>query len=182
MNRILEKLRTFGLLLKQDRDGIFDGIWNEYSKKLLYFIKKISGNVSDAEDMLQEIMLKIYENLDRYSPEYALSTWIYTIARNHCRDSFRKRKIESVQIPDEEELVSPAGSPEVYAVSNDLRERTERFLSRLPDTDREIAFFRFYEEMPYGEISGITGVPVGSLKSKVHDIRKKLKVYLEGEK
>jgi len=65
---------------------------------------------------------------------------------------------------------------------NDLRERTERFLSRLPDTDREIAFFRFYEEMPYGEISGITGVPVGSLKSKVHDIRKKLKVYLEGEK
>jgi len=182
MSRIIKKLRTYGLLLKRDREGLFEGIWDEYAKKLLYFIRKISGNSSDAEDMLQEVMLKIYENLDRYSPEYAISTWVYTIARNHCRDSYRKRGVETVPIADEEIFAARGGTPESIAVSGDLNERTEYFISRLPDTDREIAYFRFYEEMPYREISDITGTPEGTLKSKVHDIRKKLTDYLEGVK
>lgn len=182
MKGIIEKLKTYGLLLKRDREKLFEGIWDGYAKKLLYFIKRISRSGSDAEDMLQEIMLKIYENLDRYSPEYALSTWIYTIARNHCRDSFRKRKMETVQIGDEDILPSKAGTPETVAISNDMHERTGRYIARLPEADREIAYYKFYEEMSYYEISDITGTPVGTLKSKVHNLRKKLKDHLEGVK
>ncbi|NPV02409.1 MAG: sigma-70 family RNA polymerase sigma factor [Brevinematales bacterium] len=180
MGGIIKKLRTLGLLLKRDRDGLFEGIWDEYGKNLLYYIRKISGNSSDAEDMLQEIMLKIYENLDKYSPEYAISTWVYTIARNHCRDTYRKRAVETITIADEEIFAARGGTPESLVISGDLNERTGYFISRLPDAEREIAFLRFYEEMPYREISGITGTPEGTLKSKVHDIRKRLKDYLEG--
>jgi RNA polymerase sigma-70 factor (ECF subfamily) len=71
------------------QQAIFTEIWKQYHQRLLFFIRPMVG--IEAEDLLQEIMLKVYEHLGTYNPFYSLNTWIYAIARNHCLNFLQKK-------------------------------------------------------------------------------------------
>ncbi|OHD55125.1 MAG: hypothetical protein A2Y33_01075 [Spirochaetes bacterium GWF1_51_8] len=184
MGGLIEKIRLYGLSAAGGRDKLFGEIWERYGRKVLFFIREVTGRNAghaEAEDLFQEVMLKVYEKLDLFNPAYALSTWIYTIARNHCMDYFRKRKVVHGPLDETTEYPDNKSTPEDAAVAGDLFARIGAYLEGLKQTDREIAYFRFYEEMKYSEIAQVTGIPEGTIKSKVFELRKKIAGHLEGK-
>jgi RNA polymerase sigma-70 factor, ECF subfamily len=167
----------------------FEAIWTEYYKRLYVFCTQSYGfSEEDTADLVQEILLKVYQKRDGYLEKYAFSTWVYTIARNSCIDflrNSRSRLAHECADADNSEAVIlqfPDGkhpAPEQELLDNELRCAIGRFIELLPTDDRELIYLRMYEEMPYREIAGITGKPEGTVKYRFFNIRKQLQTYLE---
>lgn len=162
------------------RQKIFNEIWERYHKRLLFFIRNMVGE--DAEDALQEIMLKVYQNMEKFNPLYSFNTWIYTIARNHCINFLKKRKLVTRTILEEvikKDRISYGETPENEIIHKELHHKIEYFLEQLDPAYQQMAFFRFYEGMQIKKIAKIMDVPTGTVKSRIHLIRKALKKELE---
>jgi len=162
------------------RQELFDNIWQTYHKRLFFFIRNIVPN--EAEDLLQEIMLKVFQNLEKYNPFYSFNTWIYTIAKNHCINFLNKKKLVT-QSTDSlgENIKSETGdsSPENRFLDKEMTGQIEQALSGFEPEFREIAYLRFYEGFTCRHISKIMSIPNGTVKSRLHTIRQKIKKALE---
>jgi RNA polymerase sigma factor (sigma-70 family) len=162
------------------RQKLFDNIWRIYHKRLFFFIRNIVQN--EAEDLLQEIMMKIYQNLQKYNPFYSFNTWIYAIARNHCINFLNKRKlaIQSMDIVGEN-IPSETGNitPEKQLIDKEISVQIEGALSGFESEFREIAYLRFYEGLTCQNIAKIMKLPNGTVKSRLHTMRHKIKKALE---
>ena len=166
-------------------DSTFEDMWQRYYPRLHVFVSgMIRGTGLEADDLVQEIMLKVHRKLESYNPRFALSTWIYTVARNHCIDA-RRRETRQPAVSSSAELSRvPAQrypSPDAVVLEREVEEEVDRFMGALSETDRQIAYLKFFEELPYRSIGKIMDIPIGTAKYRVHEIRASLKVYLEGE-
>lgn len=162
------------------REKLFQTIWNLYRKRLTFFIRNIVGD--DAEDVLQEIMLKVFENIEKFNPLYSFNTWIYSITRNHCVNYRGKRRLPiATGDPENKPAVSASlsNSPEDDIIYKELYLKIDRILDTFSENNRQIAFLRFYEGMKLGEISRIMNIPTGTVKSRLHKSRSILKKALE---
>ncbi len=169
----------------------FTELWHRYQRPLTYFVSSLlrSGVTGDAaaeaEDAVQEIMLKVYRSLERYDGRRSMSAWVYTIARNHCADLRRKRRVLRMPLDQDDEGVEAlAGeryrTPEQAYLAEELRRSIDSFMATLGPEDRTVLFLRFYEELPYGEIAAVTGRPEGTVRYRVHELKRHLRDYLEG--
>ena len=157
---------------------LYQDIWNEYYKRIHYYVSSIIGiGNNNTEDLVQEIMFKVYEKLSSYINKYAFSTWIYTIARNHCYDFLRKKNTNSKFIV--ENFISIEESPEENVLKEELKNKIRFIINNLHKDEREIVFLYFYEKMSYKQIKIITDIPVGTIKYKMSIIKEKLKYELE---
>jgi len=182
--------RQLGIFIKpalsdQSRSELFESIWREYQPAMAVFVRSITGlGTQDVEDLVQEIMLKVYSKLHLYNPLRDFKVWIYSIARNHCIDRFRKRSGPPVE---EAEWNDPAGislacaepSPEEAVIAGELHKIIESYLASLDSADRQISFLRFSERLAYKKIGWILGLPSGTVKYRVHVIRAGLRKLLE---
>lgn len=186
MDGLKEQLKIFSCSFSEKKlREIFERIWSEYYPKIMVFIQ-VSFNISDSEDLVQEIMLKVYKNLSDYNPVFSFNTWIFKIARNHVIDRLKKsateeRTIRSLKSDYNISEFNKYGSPESLQLKEVLKKDIQIFIEKLPTPERQVSYLRFYEELKYPEISRITGMPVGTVKSHVHNIRKKLKNYYGDE-
>lgn len=158
----------------------FNAIWVRYYKPVLYFIQSMVHH--HAEDLLQEIMMKVYQNLNRYKPWYSFNTWIYTIARNHCINYLKKRRLDTRRIQEWENIKSSpqhSDNPEHQLLDQELHRHIDKVLESLDNDLRQIAFLRFYEGMKCRNIAQIMKIPHGTVKSRLHHIRQTLKKELE---
>lgn len=161
---------------------LFTLIWNYYYPRLMVYIKNfwVSGPV---DDIAQEILTKVWIHLSSYNPLYSLSTWIYTIARNHIIDMRREKKISCTAIHEHESnsvINSRNQSPEEIFFQNLEKEYISRFLDTLGENDREIIYLRFYEQQKLKNIAAIMNLPIGTVKYRLHSVKKKLSIFLEG--
>jgi RNA polymerase sigma-70 factor (ECF subfamily) len=165
---------------QESRGRLFNAIWTYYQKRLLYFICNMTrGN---AEDLFQEVMLKVYQNLEKYNPIYSFNTWIYTIARNHCLNYLHKGGLPAwsgIMAAEEGPVERDCDTPEDRALYKELHQTIGAALDKLNDDNRQIAFLRFFEGMKDGDIAGIMQLPAGTVKSRLHSIRMTLKEKLE---
>ena len=182
--------RQLGIFIKpalseQSRNELFESIWREYQPAMAAFVRSITGlGAQDVEDLVQEIMLKVYSKLHLYNPLRDFKVWIYSIARNHCIDRLRKRAGPSDK---EAEWNDPAGihltcaepNPEEVVIAGELHEIIESYLVTLGSVDRQISFLRFSERLAYKKIGRILGLPAGTVKYRVHVIRAGLRKLLE---
>ncbi|MDX9893687.1 MAG: RNA polymerase sigma factor [Patescibacteria group bacterium] len=156
-------------------------IVNRYEKKLLSFILRISNvNYQDAQDLLQEIFIKVYQNLNDYDPELKFSSWIYRITRNHVISHYRKNKNKPQVLPFELEQ----DLFETLAADFDLgqtvetkltRERIFAALDKLKPKYREVIVLRYFEEKSYDEISDIIKKPTGTVGTMINRAKKQFK-------
>lgn len=170
-------IRTRGFRQSQEA---FNAIWLRYHKPVLYFIQSMVYH--HAEDLLQEIMMKVYQNLNRYKPWYSFNTWIYTIARNHCINYLKKRKPDVHRIQDWESIKGSyqhSDNPEHQLLNQELHQHIDRALKSLDEDLRQVAFLRFREGMKCRDIAQIMEIPNGTVKSRLHHIRQTLKKELE---
>ena len=93
----------------------------------------------DAEDLFQEVMLKVYQNLEKYNPIYSFNTWIYTIARTHCLNYLNKKKITTVnldsEVTGEDDKVKDIDSPETVSLNKELHQRIKDLLGTFSEDD-----------------------------------------------
>ncbi len=162
------------------RQQLFDNIWQAYHKRLFFFIRNIVSN--EAEDLLQEIMLKVFQNLEKYNPFYSFNTWIYTIARNHCINFLNRRKLatQSMDFLGENIQTKTVNStPENWLLDKEMTGQIERVLSGFEPEFREIAYLRFYEGLTCKNIAKVMNIPNGTVKSRLYTMRHKIKKALE---
>jgi RNA polymerase sigma-70 factor, ECF subfamily len=165
---------------QESRGRVFNAIWAYYQKRLLFFIGHMTAG--NSEDLFQEVMLKVYQNLEKYNPLFSFNTWIYTIARNHCLNHLNKGRLPSgsgINTAEERSIETDCATPEDRALYKELHQTIGATLDRLNDDNRQIAFLRFFEGMKDGDIAGIMNIPAGTVKSRLHLVRQTLKEALE---
>jgi RNA polymerase sigma-70 factor (ECF subfamily) len=165
---------------ESSRKELFNTIWHQYQRRIIFFIRNMVKE--NAEDLFQDVMLKVYRNLDKYNPIYSFNSWIYSIARNHCLNFLNKKILPTQSL----ERVSEShyrekenNSPEVESLNKEINQRIENTLNNFSEENRQVAFLHFYEGFKNREIAKIMEIPTGTVKSRLYNIRTILKKDLE---
>lgn len=139
------------------------------------------GSGLDAEDLTQDVFLKAYRNAAKFNHDSTLSTWIYRITRNTVIDALRKKKLRSVFMGFWPGVEDGGVEPEHPDTDSDTYENQETInlvrlaIASLPERYRTIIVWREIEDLPYSQISEITGESEGTLKSRLFYAKKRLK-------
>ena len=168
----------------KDQDSFYYLI-KRYEPKILHYIKRIT-NISpeESEDLLQEIFIKVYRNLNRFNRKLKFSSWVYRIAHNEIINQYRKKKSYSATIDsfaendDTDYLAGFIG--EALDIDNDYisRENAEKVraaLAKLPDKYREVLILRYFEDQSYKEISDILRKPAGTVATLINRAKSKFR-------
>jgi RNA polymerase sigma-70 factor (ECF subfamily) len=159
----------------------FSELWQYFYPRLIRFASSFRRlPFSEHDDHVSDILIKVFQNMERYNPSYALSTWVYRIAENHFNDILRKTKRDSALSIDD--LVTVRDSPFISeAADRDLVERCQNAINLLKDDDKKIAFLKFFEAMSSSEIGHILGIPPGTIRWRISLIRNYITEKVEGE-
>jgi RNA polymerase sigma-70 factor (ECF subfamily) len=171
-------------LIQDGDDKAFGVLVERFQDRLLNFVGRIVTDRETAEELIQETFMRIFNQKNSYTPEYAVSTWIYTIALNLARSELRKRKLRrflSLDFIKEEADVELADRVNLKAES--LAPIIQRAIEKLP-ADYKTAFVLCdIQRLPYQQIAEVMRVPVGTVKSRINRarsmLRDKLKPYKE---
>lgn len=159
----------------------FGILFDRYEAKLSRYIARLGViNEDDRHDVLQDIFLKVYRNLNGFDTSLKFSSWIYRIAHNEAISWYRKRNVrpEGHLISDSEEILSFSSSKEdtaeVIFDRNVNAEQVNSALQKLDQKYRSVLILRFFEHKEYEEISDILKLPVGSVGTLIHRGKKQL--------
>lgn len=155
-----------------------------YEKKLLSYIIRISGfSKEDAEDILQEVFIKVYVNLNSFDDDLKFSSWIYRITHNEVINNYRKKKVrpQSVMDLDDEFLNNLASDLKTdgHIDQRYLKENVAKVIENLDPKYKEILVLRFWEDKDYSEISDILKKPMGTVATLISRAKKKFQEELE---
>jgi RNA polymerase sigma-70 factor (ECF subfamily) len=162
----------------------FQELVNRYQERLLNFIYRTIGDRDRGEDLVQETFVRVYRHLHRFDPTKKFSTWIYTIASNLAKNELRNRSRNPLVLfqaikknwdADHRPLQweDNSYSPDDLFRKRHLREKVERAVSELPEHHKVVFVLREMEGKTYEEISDITGVTLGTVKSRLNRARNK---------
>lgn len=161
------------------REG-FAVLVRQYSEPLYWKVRRIVLNHEDANDVLQNAFLKIWNNLDTFQGKSALSTWLYRIAINEALDFVRRQKnVNSATVSTEDEPgVAARLMGDDYFDGDEAKARLQEAVARLPEVQRTVFTLKYFEELKYSEISKILDTSEGALKASYHLAVKKITEYL----
>jgi RNA polymerase sigma-70 factor (ECF subfamily) len=156
--------------------GAWETIVRQYNQRVYNLAYRFTGRFDEAEDLTQEIFLKIYRTLSTYRAESgALVTWIVRVGRNHMIDHYRKYKTErthtdSLEVEYEKAEENPAryANPAQALEQRELSERVHQALLRVSEDLREAVILRDLEEFTYEEIADMLKLPLGTVKSRIN--------------
>lgn len=138
--------------------------------------RMLSHNAGDAEDAAQEVFLKVWKNIGRFDANRTFSTWVLSIATNHCIDLIRKKHVPTVEIDEtlEEILPDSIATPKQELAQKERSGLIRRILDGLSETDRAIVVLRYWDELPDREIAAALGLSEAAVKSRLFRARKQL--------
>jgi len=179
--RELDDSRLVGRYLEGERFA-FDELVDRYQERLLNFIYRTIGDRDRAEDLVQETFVRVYRHLHRFDQSKKFSTWAYTIASNLAKNELRNRSRNPLVLfqaikknweADHRplEFEDSTYAPDDLFRKRHLRERVEAAVSELPEHHRVVFVLREMEGKTYEEISEITGVTLGTVKSRLNRAR-----------
>jgi RNA polymerase sigma-70 factor (ECF subfamily) len=166
----------------------FNILVERYSDRLMQYLYRFLGDKKRCEDLLQETFLRVHRNRHSYRRIAKFSTWLYTIAGNLARSEYRKRKrrrmqsIQSVNRDNEEyemEIPDESFSPDKHAESTIQDHYIQEAMNEIPPAFREVVVLRDIQQLAYDEIAEITGLPMGTVKSRINRGRTKLQALLQ---
>ena len=161
------------------REG-FAVLVRQYSEPLYWKVRRIVLNHEDANDVLQNAFLKIWNNLDTFQGKSALSTWLYRIAINEALDFVRRQKnVNSANVSTEDVPgVAARLMGDDYFDGDEAQARLQEAVARLPEVQRTVFTLKYFDELKYSEISKILDTSEGALKASYHLAVKKITEYL----
>jgi len=157
---------------------------NHYSKRIFNMSYQFSGSYPEAEDMTQEIFLKLYNALPKYDFEKDFTAWFLTLAKNYLIDQYRKTKWERTKRDDFNDyyLASASESPENGIVRKENKKIIWESLNHISSDIRMVIILRDIQAKKYGEIAEIMSLPLGTIKSRVNRGRLQLAKILKERK
>jgi len=145
-------------------------------KNLVYSVTlRMVNDADEADDLAQEVFIKVYKNLHKYTPEFKVSTWLIRITTNHIIDYRRKKRPQSVPIEDVEFELTSEESPESLYIAKEQKERLNALLDSLPDMYKIPIILYHKEGLSYQEIAEIIKEPLSKVKNRIFRGRKMLK-------
>ena len=174
------------LILKNQDDFVY--IVRRYEEKLSRYITRISGlDKEDVEDLLQDVFIKVYQNLNDFDTSLKVSSWIYRIAHNEVISNYRKLKARPISISydDDPILINKIASNEnfIKEIEKEYDAKVIRkVLAKMDSKYREVLILRFLEEKDYGEMSDILQKPIGTIGAMVNRGKKQFKKIVEQKK
>jgi RNA polymerase sigma-70 factor (ECF subfamily) len=157
----------------------FAKIVDKYKQRLYWHIRRMVVSHDDADDLLQEAFMKAWKYLDHFRRDCALYTWLYRIATNCCLTflASKKKKMQILQNVVEGYLENTVKSSENFD-GNKLEWKLQLAIQSLPEKQKAVFNLRYYDEMPYEQMSEVFGTSVGALKASYHHAAKKIEEYI----
>lgn len=171
--------------------GAFSQLVQRHKTPLFNFILRHVRLTSAAEDLLQDVFLKVVQNSNEFKHEARFTTWVYTIARNLCIDHFRKmshrnhdsldqpRSSERMPLGDRAQNHHIDGNVERSALTRELRDQIVAAVENLPEDQREVFLLREVANLPFKEIALITDTPENTVKSRMRYALERLQSALQ---
>lgn len=168
----------------------FDVLVERYQTRLLNFVYRIVGDRERAEDLTQEVFIRVHRHLGRFDRSKKFSTWIYTIASNLAKNELRNRARNPLVLftsitqgwDDDErplEFEDPSTRPDDEFRKRHIKELVEQSVARLPEHHREVFVLREIEGRSYEEIAAITQCNLGTVKSRLNRARNSFAAIIE---
>ncbi len=174
----LERTDSELVALALTKADYFACLIKRYEHQLVVYIKRISGlNHEDAEDILQEVFIKVFYNLNDFDSGLKFSSWIYRITHNETMSELRRRHSRPTVIIDDEEWESLACNTDLIKEINSQYDRAliEKIFNQLSEKYREVLLLRFVEDLDYRAISDILRLPINTVGTLVARARQKFK-------
>jgi RNA polymerase sigma-70 factor (ECF subfamily) len=174
----------------QDRDErAFEEVVRLYENKVYNLVYRMIGSSEEAEDLAQEVFVTVFKSIDSFRGEAKFSTWLYRIAANHCKNRMKylgRRSYKQTGELDEAaereaQKAQPSAirpqvdGPDAVLEGLELERLVQRSMQALDEEHREVIVLRDLEDLSYEEIAQITGVELGTVKSRLHRARLQLK-------
>ena len=160
----------------------FNMLVRAYQERIYWHVRKMVVDHDDADDLVQDIFVKIWRNIDKFREDSSLFTWIYRIATNECLN-FLKKKRSKFFLPINdiaEELIGCLEQAE-HVSGDRIQMALQRAILVLPDKQRLVFNMKYFDEMTFEQISGITGTSIGALKASYHLAVKKIEQNLNAD-
>ena len=162
-------------------EGAFQELIGEYKDSVYAFLSTFLNRPDLVDDVFQETFIQLYVSRDTFDLSRPLRPWLFTIAANNARDALRRRqRIDSPNLGslfDSEEhsiddvlntLGSDTHMPHDDLIKDETAEAVKQVISRMPAKLRKILILAYFHKFSYAEIAGILGIPVGTVKSRLH--------------
>jgi RNA polymerase sigma-70 factor (ECF subfamily) len=177
--------------LKERDERAFNEIVRTHGDKVFSLVYRMIGNRAEAEDLAQEVFVTVFKTVDGFRGESKFSTWLLRIAANHCKNRIKylsRRRTDATGLDDlAEDKLSDMGrapahshidAPDVLLEAAELDGIMQKAIGLLEEDHRLLIVLRDVEELSYEEIGEVTGLPEGTIKSRLHRARMTIKEYL----
>lgn len=171
---IIEQFRN-----EETRNYAFNLLVREYQKRLYWHIRKIIIDHDDTDDVLQNVFIKVWRNLENFKEESQLFTWMYRIATNESINFLNaKKKRAGIPLDDVSAFLANNLESDSYYKGDEIQTKLQKAILTLPDKQRIVFNMKYFDEMKYEEMSKILETSVGALKASYHHAVKKIEEYL----
>ena len=157
----------------------FEIVVRQYSEQLYWQVRRIVLTHEDANDVMQNVMLKAWSNLDTFRKESKISTWLYRIAVNESLDFVRRQKGATMVSADDASGIVNTLMADRYFNGDETEAQLQEAIAKLPDVQRTVFNLRYYDEMKYSDISQILHTSEGALKASYHIAVKKISEFFK---
>lgn len=172
---LLSKIRN-----PETRNYGFNLLVRAYQQKVYWLARKMVIDHDDADDLTQEIFIKVHKSIDGFRQDSQLFTWIYRIATNECL-SFLSRKKNRFFLPitDINNSMAAMVDSSPAFTGDEIQKKLQKAILTLPDKQRLVFNLKYFEDMPYEQMSAVTGTSEGALKASYHLAVKKIEEFLQ---
>ena len=158
----------------------FDLLVRKYQEQLYWVVRRLVIDHDDSNDIIQNVFIKVWNNLGTFREDSKLYTWLYRIAINESLGFLNSKRMRIfVPFGDVEKQLNQKLTDDNYFEGNEIQLMLQKALIKLPEKQRLVFNLRYYNEMPYEHMSEILGTSVGALKASYHLAMKKVEKYLK---
>lgn len=166
-------------LLKEDATAAFNMLFVRYNKKIYWHARRMVIDHADADDVTQNVFIRIWNGIPSYRGDSLLSSWIYRITVNETINYLKKKKLKAaISFTDYEEILENKLEDSSQYCGNEIELKFQKALLILPIKQKQVFLLRYYDNMPYERMSEILGTSVGALKASYHHASQKIEKYL----
>ncbi|MBV2228575.1 MULTISPECIES: RNA polymerase sigma factor [Sphingobacterium] len=164
---------------EKTREEAFRLLLKKYQQKIYWHVRRMVIDHDDADDVVQDIFIKVWRNLEKFREDSQLYTWLYRIATNECITFLNKKKQkQSVSLDDDSSAyLADSLADGAYFNGDKAQMKLQQALLILPDKQRLVFNMKYFEDMKYEEISEVLGTSVGALKASYHLAVKKIENF-----
>lgn len=172
--QLLEELRQ-----PSTQKKAFANLVSEYSERIYWQIRKMVLSHEDSNDILQDVFIKAWMNIDNFRGDSKLSTWLYRIAINESITFINKKKNQNnISVDDDDSFLLNTLEGDEFFDGDEAQKLLQHAVLTLPDKQKLVFQMKYFDEMKYEEISDILGTSVGALKASYHHAVKKIEKFL----